>query len=119
MAQQFESVEDYIGSFPPEVQTVLQSTRQTIHTAAPGLEESISYGIPTFSSAGQPLVYLGGWKKHLSIYPIPELDETLGPRLAPYISGKGTVKFPLARPIPHELITLLVQRLAEERRSGG
>jgi uncharacterized protein YdhG (YjbR/CyaY superfamily) len=119
VAQQFESVEDYISSFPPEVQTVLQSARQAIHAAAPGLDESISYGIPTFGIAGRPVVYLGGWKKHLSIYPIPELDETLEPQLTPYLSGKGTAKFPLTKPIPHELITALVQRLVEQRRSGS
>jgi len=55
MAQQFDSVDDYIHSFPPEVQTVLQTARKTIHAAAPGLKESISYGIPTFSVAGRPL----------------------------------------------------------------
>ena len=60
MAQQFDSVDDYIHSFPPEVQTVLQAARKTIHAAAPGLKESISYGIPTFSVAGRPVVYLAG-----------------------------------------------------------
>lgn len=111
MAQQFESVDDYISSFPPEVQTVLQAVRQTIHAAAPGLQESISYGIPTFSSGGRPVVYLGGWRRHISIYPIPQLDEALEPQVAPYLSGKGTAKFPLSRPIPYEMIGSLVQRL--------
>ena len=111
MAQQFDSVDDYIHSFPPEVQTVLQTARKTIHAAAPGLKESISYGIPTFSVAGRPVVYLAGWKKHISIYPIPELDETLQQQLGPYLSGKGTAKFSLSKPIPYELITALVQEL--------
>jgi uncharacterized protein YdhG (YjbR/CyaY superfamily) len=115
MAQQFESVDDYISSFPPKVQTVLYAARQTIHAAAPGLQESISYGIPTFSAGGRPVVYLAGWKQHLSIYPIPELDETLHQQVAPYLSGKGTAKFPLSKPIPHELITALVRRLQAQR----
>jgi uncharacterized protein YdhG (YjbR/CyaY superfamily) len=113
--QQFESVDDYIGSFSPEVQAILQAARKTIHVAAPGLQESISYGIPTFSLSGRPVVYLGGWKKHISIYPIPELDESLEPQVTPYLSGKGTAKFPLNKPIPYELITALVQRLAAQR----
>jgi uncharacterized protein YdhG (YjbR/CyaY superfamily) len=100
MVQQFESVENYIGSFSPEVQTVLQAARKTIHVAAPDLQESISYGIPTFSLSGRPVVYLGGWKKHISIYPIPELDESLEPQVAPYLSGKGTAKFPLSKRSP-------------------
>ena len=79
MAQQFESVDDYIASFPPEVQAELQAARRTIRAAAPDAEESISYAIPTFSVAGRPVVYLSGWKKHISIYPVPELDESIEP----------------------------------------
>jgi uncharacterized protein YdhG (YjbR/CyaY superfamily) len=115
MARQFESVDDYIGSFPAEVQTILQAARETIHAAAPDLQESISYGIPTFSVGGRPVVYLGGWKKHISIYPIPDLDKTLEPQVAPYLSGRGTAKFQLGKPLPHELITVLVERLAAQR----
>jgi uncharacterized protein YdhG (YjbR/CyaY superfamily) len=115
MAQQFQSVDDYIGSFPAEVQTILEAARKTIQAAAPDLQESISYGITTFSVGGRPVVYLGGWKKHISIYPIPELDETLEPQVAPYLSGKGTAKFPLGQPIPYDLITVLVERLAAHR----
>ena len=115
MAQNFESVDDYIATFPADVQTVLQAVRDTIHAAAPDAQESISYQIPTFSIGGRPVVYLAGWKKHISLYPIPELDETLEPQVAPYLSGKGTAKFLLAKPIPHELITALVQRLVARR----
>jgi uncharacterized protein YdhG (YjbR/CyaY superfamily) len=115
VAQHFESVDDYISTFPPDVQTVLQAARNTIHAAAPGAKESISYQIPTFSISGRPVVYLAGWKKHFSLYPMPELDEKLVPQVAPYLSGQSTAKFPLAKPIPHELITVLVQRLVAQR----
>jgi uncharacterized protein YdhG (YjbR/CyaY superfamily) len=115
VAQQFESVDDYIASFPPEVQTELQAARKTIHAAAPGANESISYAIPTFSIAGRSVVYLSGWKKHISIYPVPELDESIAPQVAPYLSGKSTAKFPLGKPIPQELITALVERLVAQR----
>jgi uncharacterized protein YdhG (YjbR/CyaY superfamily) len=63
------------------VQTVLQAVRDTIRAAAPGATESISYQIPTFSIGGRPVVYLAGWKKHLSLYPIPDLDDTWKSRL--------------------------------------
>ena len=115
MAQHFESVDDYISTFRPDVQTVLQEVRNTIHAAAPDAKESISYQIPTFSINGRPVVYLAGWKKHISLYPMPELDETVGPQMAPYLSGQSTAKFPLTTPIPHELITILVQRLVAQR----
>jgi uncharacterized protein YdhG (YjbR/CyaY superfamily) len=115
VAQHFESVDAYISTFPPDVQTVLQTARDTIRAAAPDAKESISYQIPTFSINGRPVVYLAGWKKHISLYPMPELDETLGSQLAPYSSGKGTAKFGLGKPIPHELITILVQRLVAQR----
>lgn len=62
MARQFESVDDYIGSFPAEVQTILQTARETIHAAAPDLQESISYGIPTFSVGGRRLSTLAAGK---------------------------------------------------------
>jgi uncharacterized protein YdhG (YjbR/CyaY superfamily) len=116
LAQHFDSVDDYIDSFPTDVRSVLQAARDTIDAAAPGAQESISYGIPTFSIAGRPVVYLAGWKKHISIYPIPELDETVEPQIAPYLSGKGTAKFGLGKPIPYELITVLVERLVAQRR---
>jgi uncharacterized protein YdhG (YjbR/CyaY superfamily) len=115
VAEHFESVDDYISSFPPDVQTVLQAVRGTIRAAAPGAKESISYQIATFSVGGRPVVYLAGWKKHISLYPVPDLDETLEPQVAPYLSGQGTAKFPLAKPIPHELITVLVGRLVAQR----
>jgi uncharacterized protein YdhG (YjbR/CyaY superfamily) len=118
VAPQSESVDDYIDSFPPEVQTLLQAVRKTFHAAAPGLQESISYGIPTFSIDGRPVVYLGGWKKHISVYPIPELGDALESQVAPYLSGKGTAKFGFDKPIPHELIKALVERLAEQRASA-
>jgi uncharacterized protein YdhG (YjbR/CyaY superfamily) len=116
LPQQFESVDDYIRTFPSDVQTVLQAVRETIHAAAPGAKESISYQIPTFTIGGRPVVYLAGWKKHISVYPVPELDKSLVEQVAPYLSGKGTAKFPLAQPIPYELITSLVQRLVAQRR---
>jgi uncharacterized protein YdhG (YjbR/CyaY superfamily) len=109
--QQFESVDDYISTFPLEVQTVLRAAHQTINAAAPGATESISYQMSTFSVGGRPVAYLAGWKRHISLYPAPELDETLERRVARYLSGRSTANFPLAKPIPHELITVLVQRL--------
>jgi uncharacterized protein YdhG (YjbR/CyaY superfamily) len=115
VAHNFASVDDYIATFPPDVQTVLQAVRDTIHAAAPGATESISYQIATFSIGGRAVVYLAGWKKHISLYPIPDLDDALEQQVAPYLSGRGTAKFLLSKPIPHELITVLVRRLVAQR----
>jgi uncharacterized protein YdhG (YjbR/CyaY superfamily) len=110
----FTSVEDYIGSFPPEVQAVLEEVRQTIHRAMPGAEESISYQMPAFGLAGTRLVSIGGWKRHLGLYPLPVGDAEFEEAIAPYRS-KGMARFPLDEPMPLALIARAVEQLLEQR----
>jgi uncharacterized protein YdhG (YjbR/CyaY superfamily) len=117
MTSRFGTVDEYLSSFPPEVQVVLEETRETIRDAAPGSEEKISYGIPTFTLGGKTLVYLAGWKQHVGLYPIPRLDGPLEDEVSPYRSGKDTVRFPLREPIPYDLVQEMVQVLVS-RRSG-
>jgi uncharacterized protein YdhG (YjbR/CyaY superfamily) len=102
------AVDEYISTFPPDVAAQLEAVRQAIRQAAPDAEERISYGIPTFTLGGRYLVYFAGWKHHISLYPVPD-DDRLNEELVPYRSGKGTLRFPLAEPMPLEL----VQRVAE------
>jgi uncharacterized protein YdhG (YjbR/CyaY superfamily) len=109
MAQTFETVDEYIASFPPDVRDVLEKVRRTIHAAAPGAGEKISYNIPTVTLDGRPLIHFSGWKSHIAIYPVPPAEAALTEALAPYRSGKGTLKFPLNRPIPYPLITQITQ----------
>lgn len=111
------SVDAYIASFPADVQPLLEQARAAIHAAAPGLGETISYGLPTFTRDGRYVVYLAGWKRHLSVYPIPG-DPELAPELAPYREAKGTLRFPLDRPIPFELIGRVAAALLHEREEG-
>ncbi|CAN5215290.1 hypothetical protein BH18ACT9_BH18ACT9_21720 [soil metagenome] len=118
MAQQFESVEDYIASFPETVQEVLEEIRATIHQVVPGAGEAISYQIAAVTLDGRPVVHFAGWKHHVSLYPMPEVDDGLGREVAPYLSGKSTVKFPLSEPVPHQLVERLVSRLLEQRRGA-
>jgi uncharacterized protein YdhG (YjbR/CyaY superfamily) len=75
MAARFESVDEYIGTFPEDVQVILESIRQTIHRAVPGATESISYNMPTFSINGRYFLGLAGWKNHIALYPRPSGDE--------------------------------------------
>jgi uncharacterized protein YdhG (YjbR/CyaY superfamily) len=110
----FRSIDEYIASFPEDVQRILQELRETIRAAAPGTEEKISYGIPTFTLNGKYLIYFACWKNHLSIYPIPSGTGAFNKQVSKYVEGKGTLKFPLDQPLPMKLITKTVRnRVAE------
>jgi uncharacterized protein YdhG (YjbR/CyaY superfamily) len=111
----FATVDEYIASFPPEVQEALQAVRGALRKAAPGTDETISYGIPTLTLDGQYVVYFAGWKRHISLYPIPADDPVLASEMAPYIAGKGTLRFPLNMPIPLDLVERVVEGLLRQR----
>ena len=113
----FATVDEYIASFPAEVQAVLEAIRAAIRAVVPGTEERISYGIPTFALDGRYVVYFSGWKRHVSVYPIPDtsMDAAFGRELKPYMAGKGTLKFALDQPLPIELIQRVANRLLEQR----
>jgi uncharacterized protein YdhG (YjbR/CyaY superfamily) len=111
----FATVDEYIASFPPEVQRTLEEVRAAIRAVVPGTEERISYGIPTFALNGRYVVYFSGWKRHVSVYPIPDADPELARAIKPFMAGKGTLKFALDKPIPIELIRRVAARLLEQR----
>ncbi|MGO4192029.1 iron chaperone [Arthrobacter sp. YAF17] len=117
MAQHFESVDEYIASFPAGVQEILQEIRRCCHAAVPDSGEMISYGIPTITLGGQYVVYFAGWTHHVSVYPVPDGDGAFRESIASYSAAKGTLKFPLAKPVPYELIGQVAALLAAERRS--
>ena len=113
----FKSMDEYIGTFPEDVQKILEELRTTIKTAAPDAEETISYNIPTFKLNGKYLIYFAGWKSHISIYPIPTGSEAFNKQVAKYAEGKGTLKFPIDKPLPLKLITKIVKlKLAENQK---
>lgn len=105
------SIDEYIAGFPAEVQAVLRQMRETIRSAAPDAGETIRYGIPTFTMNGTYLVYFAGFKKHVSLYPVPVEHPKFAEEMAVYGSGKGTMKFPLGEPLPVDLITRIVKHL--------
>ena len=117
MKSKISSIDEYIETFPEDIQTVLRQVRKTIKAAAPKADEKISYGIPTFTMNGKYLIYFAGWKSHISIYPIPVGDDAFNQEVAPYVSGKGTLKFPLDKPIPLKLITKIVKLKVAEHSS--
>ncbi|HKP45034.1 MAG TPA: DUF1801 domain-containing protein [Pyrinomonadaceae bacterium] len=94
-----ETIDAYIAEFPKEVQRLLEQIRVTIKKAAPKAQETIKYGIPTFTLNGN-LVHFGAYRQHIGFYPAPAGIEEFKKELEPYLAGKGTVRFPIDRPIP-------------------
>ena len=109
----------YIAAFPPEVQAILQQIRQVIHETVPGLGETMSYGMPTFTLNGQYLVYIAAHKKHIGLYPAPTGVEEFHEAVALYGGGKGTLKFPLDQPMPFDLICRVVRFRAKDQAEKG
>jgi uncharacterized protein YdhG (YjbR/CyaY superfamily) len=108
------NIDDYIAGFPEETQKVLELLRTTIRKAIPNGEEAISYAIPAFTRKGRYVIYFAGYKNHVSVYPAPRGNEVFKKELSAYKGGKGTVQFPLDKPLPLKLITRIVKfRVAE------
>ena len=119
MAEKFTTVTDYLASFPPDVQAILEKARRAIRKGAPGAEEVISYQIIAFKVNGQRMVYLGGWKNHVGLYPIPVFEQEFEEEVAPYRAAKDSLRFPLRKPIPYDLIERIVAQLLIRQESGG
>jgi uncharacterized protein YdhG (YjbR/CyaY superfamily) len=118
-ARQFATIDEYIRTFPPEVQARLQKMRQTIRKAAPQAMEAISYQMPTFKLHGRNLVHFAGYKRHIGFYPVPSGVAAFKKELAPYVQGKGSVQFPLDRPLPYELVKRIVAFRVKETQLQG
>ncbi|MEI7771611.1 MAG: DUF1801 domain-containing protein [Chloroflexales bacterium] len=109
----FRSIDEYIATFPEEIQALLESVRATIKAAAPEAEEKISYQMPTFFLKGN-LVHFAAWKSHIGLYPAPSGAEAFKDELSRYDCAKGSIKFPIGQPLPLDLIGRVVQfRVAE------
>ena len=108
-----KNIDDYIAGFPDDVQVILQKIRMTIKKAAPNAEETIKYQMPTFTLQGN-LVHFGAFKKHIGFYPVPTGIEAFKDELSVYEGGKGSVKFPLDKPMPYDLISKIVQFRVQE-----
>ena len=113
--KQFRTIDEYIETFPKDVQPILEKVRQTIRKAAPKAVEAISYQMPTFKLNGKGLVYFAGYKSHIGFYPIPSGVEAFKKELSKYKQGKGSVQFPLAEPVPYDLVKRIVQFRVKEQ----
>jgi len=108
-----ETIDDYIADFPPDLQVILQKLRATIKKAAPAAEEAMKYRLPTFVLNGN-LVHFGAFKKHIGFYATPTGNEKFRKELSVYEGAKGSVQFPLDKPIPYDLVSRMVKFRVQE-----
>jgi len=106
--KQFRTIDEYIKIFPQDVQSILERMRQTIRKAAPEAVEAISYQMPAFKLNGKSLVYFAGYKNHVGFYPVPSGIKAFKKELSQYKTGKGSVQFPIDKPVPHDLVKKIV-----------
>lgn len=114
----YKTIDEYIASYPKDVQPLLQKIRKIIKKAAPKAEEAISYGIPTFKYHGN-LVHFGAYAKHIGFYPGAAAMAKFSKKLKNYKQSKGTVQFQLDKPIPFEMIKEITEfrvKVQEENR---
>jgi uncharacterized protein YdhG (YjbR/CyaY superfamily) len=107
------TIDAYIAGFPPDVRAILQKLRATIRNAAPAAEEAINYRLPTFVLHGN-LVHFGAFKKHIGFYATPTGNKQFRKELSAYQGAKGSVQFPLDRPIPYGLVSRMVKFRVKE-----
>ena len=108
-----ENIDEFIANFPKDIQEILKKLRETIRKAAPDAEETIKYGIPTFTLKGN-LVHFSAYKSHIGFYPAPSGIEKFKSERSAYEVSKGTVRFPIDKPIPLDLISRIVEFRVKE-----
>ncbi len=103
-----KTIDEHIHTFAPETQAILEKVRQTIKSVAPQATEAISYGIPTFRLNGN-LVHFAGYAHHVGFYPGSEAIEVFREEIKGYKTSRGTIQFPLDKPIPYDLIKKITE----------
>ena len=114
-------IDSFLADVPEPARTTLEKVRKAIRSAAPDAEETISYKIPTFKLRGKALIYFAAFKDHCSIFPMPdsiwtELRDKLE-AVGAYKTGKGTLQFPIDKPLPAPLVKKIVKLRVEEMAS--
>lgn len=113
------TIDEYIADYPKDIQQLLQQIRVTIKKAAPGAQEAIKYAIPAFVLNGN-LVFFAAYKHHIGFYPAPVKNAAFKNDFDGYKTGKGTVQFPLDKPMPLDLVTKIVKfRIKENAERAG
>ena len=112
-----DEVDAYLRQLPEDTAVVFRELRSHLRGLVPDGAERISYGVPTLDVDGRHVVHFAAFKHHVSIYPATDADPELEAVLAPYRGGKGTVRFPLDRPLPYDVIDRLVAFLVDRHRA--
>ncbi|NYJ08357.1 iron chaperone [Petropleomorpha daqingensis] len=112
------TVDEYLTGLPEDVAAIVERLRALVHAAVPDAGETISYGMPTFTLDGLPLVHLAAWKKHIALYPLPAMDDDLARDVAPFQGTKSTLRLPLGRPVPYDLVERVLAALVRQRGRG-
>ena len=107
------NIDEYITGFPEHIRVILEKLRDTIRKAAPDAEEVMSYQMPAFKFHGM-LVYFAMHKNHIGFYPTPSGIEAFKKELSAYEGAKGSIKFPIEKPLPYGLITKIVKFRVKE-----
>ena len=113
---QSKDIDRYIAEFPFEIQKILEKIREIVREKAPEAVETINYQIPTFKLNGN-LVHFAAYKKHIGFYPTPSAIKKFKKELSDFEIAKGSVKFPLNKPIPYDLISKIVEFRVKEQKS--
>lgn len=114
--QTASTVDEYVAGFPDEARAVLKQVCTALRAALPGAEEKIRYGMPALMFEDRYGIHFAGWKKHVGLYPVGELDPELEAEVAPYRATKDTVQFFYAKPVPYDLIGRVASALAARHR---
>jgi len=114
LKKRFETIDEYIATFPRNVRDILEELRRIIRESAPKSEETISYGIPTFDLDGKHLVHFAAYKNHIGFYPTSSGITRFKKELSRYALSRGTVRFPINEPIPFDLIRKIVKYRVKE-----
>ena len=113
LASEAKNIDEYISTYPKQVQEILEKLRATIQKAAPDAVEAISYLIPTFKLNGN-LVHFAAYKKHIGFYPGAGGIKAFQDELAIYKSAKGSVQFPIDQPLPYDIVEKIVKFRVEQ-----
>lgn len=118
MRTEYKSVDEYINSFPDDIRKTLEEIRAIIKEKAPEATEGMAYGMPAYKTNGKPLVYFAGFERHIGFYATPSGHSEFKDDLSGYKQGKGSVQFPIGRPVPFDLIERIVEFRVMENNTG-
>ena len=112
------TIDEYLAGLPEDVRARMAEVRALVHRVVPGVEERISYAMPTFALDGHSLVHVAAWKKHIALYPLPALSGDVAAQAERYRGAKDAMHLPHSEPLPTPLLEQVLQALVVRARAG-